>query len=193
MRSAITAAFTWCLALSSVVFAAEKSSSTSRIDELLKWNGTWVQSEGMNRALGFTDKDSREDSLLGDLHPTSFELQLFKTIGEGVSPEILGAYRDGVFKRMGHRIIATGQWKLTFPEENRLILSDCFVTEHEGSTFLWVPANWVVIFGGKLSLIQGRDRTHDAIIVDLKASPDEERSLDTVAFQRKPSAIPKQD
>lgn len=190
MRSVITAVIACCLTLSSAILAAEKAPHTSRIEELLKWNGTWVQSEEMNRALGFADKDSREDSLLGNMHPLSFELQLFKTIGEGVSPEILAAYRDDVFKRLGHRVIATGQWKLTLPEPNRLILSDCFVTEHEGSTFLWVPAVWVVTFGGKLSLIQGRDREHDAIIVDFKATANEEQSLDTVAFQRKPPFIP---
>ncbi|HVC97467.1 MAG TPA: hypothetical protein VND64_27540 [Pirellulales bacterium] len=185
MRRFITAAIVACLALSAIAYAAKGAAPNPKAKALLKWNGTWALSEDLNRALGFTDAESRADGRLGDNHPVSFQLTLTETIGEGSDEHLVQSYRDNVFKRNGHRIVATGKWKLTFRENTDIDASDCFVTEYEGATFLWVPANWVIIFGGKLSLLEGRDNNHDVIVIDFNSDPHDERSVDTAAYQRK--------
>ena len=173
-----------CLAVSAMDHAVQDVAPTPRTKSLLKWNGQWASSDELNRALGFVDAQSREDSVLEENQPVSFQLVLTETIGEGMDVNLLRTYRDQVFKRMNHQVVATGKWKLVFHEETGIDASDCFVTERDGETFLWVPANWVVIFGGRLSLLEGRDARHDAIVIDFNSDPHKERSFDTVAYQR---------
>ncbi|HEV3342755.1 MAG TPA: hypothetical protein VG125_20450, partial [Pirellulales bacterium] len=95
--------------MSAFAYAAKDAASNPKAKTLLNWNGTWALSEDLNRALGFTDAESRADARLGDNHPVSFQLTLTDTIGEGLDERLVQAYRDNVFKRNGHRIVATGK------------------------------------------------------------------------------------
>ena len=139
----------------------------------------------MNRILGFHDDETRVDAVVD--HPTSFRLSLDKAVGERLSARVVEDYRDKIFRPIGHRIVATGTWETTFDVDPG-IDSNCFVTQHEGSTFLWVGAPWVVVYGGKLSFMQGRDRRHDVMVLDFNVTPahlaGKTRTPDTVAYKR---------
>src|SRR5262245_35195550 len=181
---AIVASFT----LSSLSANAQERSPVLKAKPLAQWHGQWVQSEKINSALGFSDAKSREGGLL-DAAPLSFQISLTEKIGDGIDSPFLQTYRDLVFKRMGHRIVATGKWDLTFKDNPGIKTTSCFVTEHEGASFLWVPADYVVVFGGKVSFLEGAHKGHDAIIIDFNMGTSYPagvgRSLDTFAYQRK--------
>src|SRR5262249_4373373 len=134
-----------------------------------------------------TDAKSREGGLL-DAPPLSFQVSLTDQIGEGIDAQHLQTYRDLVFKRMGHRIVATGKWALTFKDNPGIKSADCFVTEHEGASYLWVPWGYVVVFGGKASFLEGADKSHDAMVIDFNSGANHlagvGRSPDTFAYQR---------
>jgi hypothetical protein len=177
-----------CLALLALAAYAEEPAADSKAKPLPQWHGQWVLSEKINSALGFSDAKSREGGRL-DAPPLSFQISLTDKIGDGIDARNLQSYRDLVFKRMGHRIVATGKWEMTFKDNPGIKSTDCFVTEHEGATYLWVPADYVVVFGGKASFLEGADKNHDAIVIDFNTGADHlkgvGRSSDTFAYQRK--------
>jgi hypothetical protein len=155
---------------------------------LPQWHGQWVLSEKINSALGFTDGKSREGGLL-DAPPHSFHITLTDKIGDGIDAQHLQTYRDLVFKRLGHRIVATGKWELTFNDNPGINATECFVTEHEGASYLWVSAEYVVLFGGKVSFLEGADKSHDAMVIDFNTGTNHlagvGRSPASFAYQRK--------
>jgi hypothetical protein len=150
-----------------------------------QWVGPWEMSEELNRILGFKDDASRNDAVFD--HPSSFRLSLDKVIGEKMNASLLRAYRDTVFRRIDHRIVATGKWETKFDVDPG-IDTNCFVTQHDGSTYLWVGAPYVVLFGGKVSFIQGVDRKHDVMVIEFNKTSDrlvrKFRTPDTVAYKR---------
>jgi hypothetical protein len=178
-----------CLALSALAANAGERTPVLKGKPLPQWHGQWVLSEKINSALGFSDARSREGGLL-DAPPLSFRITLTDKIGDGMDAQNLQTYGDLVFKRMGHRIVATGKWELTFKDNPGVKSTDCFVTEHEGASYLWVPADYVVLFGGKVSFLEGADKGHDALAIDFNTGTNHlagvGRSPDTFAYQRKP-------
>lgn len=176
-----------CLALSAAAGAANEAAPVSNAKPFPQWQGKWQLSDNLNAALGFVGPKSREGGIL-DEPPRSFQISLSDKIGDGIDPALMRAYRDTVFKRMNHRIVATGKWEMTFQANPGIAESNCFVTEHEGATYLWVPANYVVVFGGRVSFLEGADTGHDAIVIDFNTAEDhvagKTRSPDTYAFQR---------
>jgi hypothetical protein len=177
-----------CLVTPALAANAEDPAPAGKAKSLPHWHGEWVLSEKINGALGFSDAKSWRGGRLGE-PPLSFRLSLSDKIGDGMDADLLKTYRDLVFKRMGHRIVATGTWEMTFKQDPGLKSTECFVTEHEGASYLWVPADYVVVFGGKVSFLEGADKPRDAIVIDFHPGAEHragvDRSPDTVAFQRK--------
>lgn len=158
--------------------------------------GSWKASERLNRILGFKDDESRFEAI--HAHPTSFRLSLDKSIGKRMIAAKVTGYRNHFRERMNHLLIATGKWKTTFDvDDDPGLGTDCFVTEHRGSTFLWADTPFVVVYGGKISFIHGVDREHDIIVIDFNTTPAHKagnfRTPDTVAYKRSPlrSAVDK--
>jgi RNA polymerase sigma factor (sigma-70 family) len=156
---------------------------------LAHWQGKWVLSKKLNDALGFTDAKSREGGLL-DAPPLSFRVSLSEKIGDGIDAKKMQSYHDLVFKRMKHRIVATGKWEMTFQSDQGVKERDCFVTEFEGATYLWVPADYIVLFGGRVSFLEGADQRLDALVIDFNTTEGHlaggRRSPDTFIYQREP-------
>ncbi|MEZ6133803.1 MAG: hypothetical protein R3C53_02725 [Pirellulaceae bacterium] len=146
-----------------------------------QWVGSWQSSEEFNRMLGFGGDESRRDAVCD--HPTAFRLSLDKVVGQNINGRVLAIYRDIIFQRMDHRIVATGKWETEFDIDPG-IETDCFVTHHNGSTYLWVGAPYAVVFGGKVSYIKGFDQSHDVMVIDFNVE-EEHRTPDSVAYKRK--------
>jgi hypothetical protein len=185
-RNAIAIA---CLACSAFAIRADDSPQLPKAKTYPQWQGEWVLSEKFNRILGFTEEGRGVESIVG-APPLSFKVSLAARVGEGMEANLLKVYRDTVFTRLGHKIVATGKWDKTFRDNpGDSIQASCFITEHEGATFLWVPANYVVIYGGKLSYLEGAKPNHDVLVIDFNNDTNHlaglSRSLDTFAFERK--------
>lgn len=160
--------------------------------------GSWKASERLNRILGFKDDESRSEAIVA--HPTSFRLVLDKSIGERMPAAELTSYRNHFRERQkDNRIVAMGKWETTFDvDDDPGLGTDCFVTEHRGSTFLLTPARFIKMYGGKISFIRGVDREHDVLVIDFTGRPGRRlagrsRTPDTVAYKRSPlrSAVDK--
>ena len=149
------------------------------------WIGEWRLSDELNRTLGFVGEESRKGSLY--VHPSSFRISVDETIGQTIDSDTLTYFRDEVFEPINHRIVATGKWETVF-EEDPGIETDCFITKHQGSTFLWVGAPYFAVYGGKVSFLHGADRQHDVIVLDFaflaRHRAKRARSPDTVAYER---------
>src|SRR5262245_57668758 len=100
-----TVAILACFALSALAADAQEPPPAPKAKPLPQWHGQWVLSEKINSALGFSGAKSREGGLL-DAPPLSFQISLTDKIGDGIDSPFLQTYRDLVFKRMGHRIVA---------------------------------------------------------------------------------------
>lgn len=146
-----------------------------------QWAGSWEMSDEFNRLLGFGRGEERRDAVSD--HPSSFSLALDEMVGETMGAGKLATFRDRVFARMGHRIVATGKWK-TKCDVDPGIETDCFVTTHDGSTFLWVGAPFVVLYGGSVAHVQGMDHQHDVLVINFNPLT-KDRTPDTVVYRRK--------
>jgi hypothetical protein len=156
-----------------------------------QWVGAWRVSPEFGRLLGFDDRQDREEAVFD--HPASFTLAIDAELGASIAAPKRQEMEIVVFKKIGHKVVATGRWETTF-EVDPGIDSECYVTEKDGATFLWVGAPYAVLYGGKVSLLQGADASRDHLVIDFNSLPKpkgyDQRSLDTVAFQRaqKPTA-----
>lgn len=61
--------------------------------------------------------------------------------------------------------------------------AQCFLTHHNGATYLWTSAPYVVVYGGKISYIRGAKPELDILVIDFNLS-EESRTPDTVAYKR---------
>ncbi len=176
---------TWGSAEAKATWPTWQSADIPQLDHQLV--GSWKVSKRFNQLLGFDAEESQFEAVCD--HPTSFRLSLDKTIGERMKADKVAVYRDHFHGRMRHHLIATGKWETTFDVDPGLG-TDCFVTEHRGSTFLWVDASFVGVYGGKISFIHGVDREHDVIVIDFNTTPGhlagKYRTPDTVAYKRSP-------
>lgn len=170
--------FAISLVVNSAIAAEKVASAQSK--NFSKWAGTWEISEEVNRLLGFADDTSRGDAIFD--HPQSFRLSLDKVVGENKDAKKFAEMRDSLFRPMGHTIVATGKWETEFRVDPG-IEPDCFVTQHDGHTFLWVGAPYVVLFGGKLAFIQGSDPNHDLMALNFNTMSSE-RTPDSVVYKR---------
>ncbi len=151
------------------------------------WVGSWEVSSEWNTLLGYADKKSREGAVFD--HPLSFRLSLDATPGESTSTDAYRDYREKIFPKLGHTIVATGRWETAFPPELEPgVETVCFLTVREGSTYLWVGAPYAVLYGGKVSFLEGAEPRHDALVIDFNSlSPPSDlrkRTADTVGFRR---------
>jgi hypothetical protein len=146
-----------------------------------QWAGSWEMCVEVNRLLGFGGGENRSDATCD--HPSSFSLTLDEAVGATLGAEKVAAYRDHVFERMGHRIVATGKWKTKFDVDPR-IGTDCFVTRRDGSAFLWVDAPFAVLYGGSVAHVQGINQDHDMLVINFNPLT-KDRTPDTVVYRRK--------
>ncbi|MEM0895551.1 MAG: hypothetical protein AAGJ79_01605 [Verrucomicrobiota bacterium] len=134
-----------------------------------------------HRLLGFADVASRADSSVD--HPISFRFTLDEKPGETIGAKTLEEARELLFRPMGHEVVATGKWVTKFVVKPG-IGTDCFVTKHEGQTYLWVTAPFTVLYGGKVTFLSGADTEHDLLAFDFN-TVSSERTPDTVVYRRK--------
>ncbi len=152
------------------------------------WLGKWELSKTINRAIGFDSEKSREGAVFSD-YPTSFELTISPKVGEGMKRETFKSYREFFREKLNHRIVATGLWKTHFGENiDPGIEPNCFVTRNGRALFLWVPVPYAILYGGKISFVQGADAKRDLLIIDFntfeKNLKGKIRSVDTVVYRR---------
>lgn len=180
-------AFVASLALTSCWVNADEAKTPDKEKPHQRWLGSWQVSGDLNRILGFATNESRADAVTD--HPSSFHISLDKRIGEKMLPLKLRVLREQVFKRLDHRIVATGKWTSTFePDNDPGVGSDCYITESGGRTFLFCDAPYVVIYGGAVSFLKGVDREHDLLVIDFNLTQahlaGKQRTPDTVAYKR---------
>ena len=153
------------------------------------WTGEWELSKKLNELLGFHDEDLRTDEW-----PSSFRLSLSKSIGCDMDAEFLNHHRRLFFEHTNHQIVGTGKWEIAYNDasgasQDSGYETSCFVTEYDGATFLWVPVPFAILYGGKISFLEGADREHDAIVIDFNSMPKHlagvVRASDTVAYKRR--------
>ena len=157
-----------------------------------QWSGAWEISSEANKLLGFATKEDRANA--GFDHPRSFTLSFDKTPGESTRDKSIEGYEGTVFKEMlKQRVVATGLWKMKFDVDPGLEEECCFLTVKEGSTYLWKPADYVVVYGGKISLIEGVDRQHDLLVIDFNPQESKFPRHETVVYKRAvPQPVEKQ-
>lgn len=154
------------------------------------WEGEWVFSKPLNRALGFPETLVRGESHGG--MPWSFRLRLDKRMGASLPEGELETLRDYVFDKAGLEVIATGRWlsrSAGDPEEARHIReTSCYLLRKEGGTYLYHSAMYVVVLGGRASLWEGRTPTDDKLVIDFGSEPwspgPASRSEQTYAYER---------
>jgi len=149
-----------------------------------QWNGSWVASKSFNSMLGYDDR-SRLDAAVD--HPTGFRLELNGQVGAAPSDESLKRMESIISRHLNHEVVSQGTWETTF-EVDPGIGSTCVITEYEGSTYVWVEAPYIGIYGGRVSFIRGIDAAHDLMIIDfnptMEMRTNSERTPDTVVFRR---------
>lgn len=148
-----------------------------------KWVGAWELSPEANKLLGYASREDRTNAAFD--HPESFTLTFDKTLGQSVDEENLQAYRDFFRTHMpGHQLVATGAWKMKFEIDPGFEEVGVFLTVKEGATYLWKPAAFVVLYGGKISFLEGVDKSRDLLVINFNPHEKESRSHETVAFKR---------
>jgi hypothetical protein len=170
--------FAISLATNSAIAAEKAAPAQSR--NFSQWAGSWVISEEANRLLGFADDASSSDAVSD--HPMSFLLSLDKAVGLNIDAKNFAEFRDSLFRPMDHKIVATGKWETMFRVDPG-IETDCYVTQHDGHTFLWVGAPYVGMFGGRVVLIQGSNPKHDFLAFNFNAVSSE-RTPDSAVYRR---------
>jgi hypothetical protein len=193
----MTSALTRNLLTALIVWAAPLSGMEIYADDGTPWvsdfAGTWEVSPAANRLLGYSGAERDELNTTFE-HPVSFTLAVDEELEQGVKPEMHPESKrqlfETFFKRHNQRLVATGEvkWKFEFQENRHGWDPYFFITHSEGSTFLWCGAPYVIFYGGKISLIRGRDRDHDLLVIDFNPVREMNRKLpvtqDTVVFQR---------
>lgn len=167
--------------------SSEKASTgkTALPKEFANWNGRWVISERANALLGFKSGEPRDG--VGIDSPIRFELKLDSRLGQSTDAKTLSIVDGFLADKMGHTILATGTWDTTFEVEPG-IDKICFVSRHNGSTFLWTMAPYIVFYGGEVTVVEGADKSKDILLIDFDVTTKHlagaHRSVDTVAYSR---------
>lgn len=173
------------LSQNAVPLLAKDAPQKTKAKIYTQWNGTWELSAAANKLLGYSDEEDRADIAVD--FPLSFNISIDEKLGTSISQKEIQLMQDAVFKKVDHKIVATGTWETTFKVDPE-IEEKCFVTEGHGETFLWVPAPYVVIYGGEISVIQGATKDKDLLIIDFDATrkhlDGNHRSKTNVAYQR---------
>lgn len=147
-----------------------------------KWVGAWELSPEANKLLGYDSREDRTNAVFD--HPESFTLTFDKTLGESVDEENLQAYRDFFRTQMpGHQLVATGAWKMKFEIDPGFEEDGFFLTVKEGATYLWKPAAFVVLYGGKISFLEGVDKSRDLLVIDYNPLGSKSPRHETVVYQ----------
>lgn len=154
--------------------------------KLTDWTGSWKLSPALNQALGYPAKSKRENATFD--HPLSFTLSFRAAPKEKIDDgDSLKLFQSEIFDKIDHKVLTTGTWKTKFEVEPG-IGTTCIVTESKGATYLWVGAPYVIIYGGRVSFLQGATEEKDALVINFMPSIGDvinrPRSDDTVAFQR---------